>query len=198
MSSIESVYENSEPRDGLSDLGSTDASGSSGPNKRKRQHCAPDSVGRRRDTMLHPVAQCEWSTDHTLRLLSKKIEALLIENSNLREKLRANGLCVDNTSQSSYEVTRLESSEKLWCKPCKTQFLRVSGLLRHIRKSHPELVPYVDQKNCVQCDLIFERPSDLVRHEKFHHEESYTIRIELFGELERFDELIKEESCEWA
>ncbi|KAI9765766.1 MAG: hypothetical protein M1839_005392 [Geoglossum umbratile] len=198
MSSIESVYENSEPQDGFSDLGSTDASGSSGPNKRKRQHCAPAAVGRRRNTEPHPAAQCEWSTDHTLRLLSKKVEALLIENSTLRKRLHANGLRVDDTSQPSYEVTRLESSAKLLCKPCQTQFLRVAGLLRHIRESHPELAPYIDQKNCVQYDLKFERTSDLVRHEKFYHQESYTIRIELFGELERFDELIKEESCEWA
>ncbi|KAI9853848.1 MAG: hypothetical protein M1813_001794 [Trichoglossum hirsutum] len=193
MSSTDSTYEVSEPQDGLSDLENVNAPGGSKPNKRKLQHCASTTVGRRRDTMEpHPAAQCQWSTNHTLRSLSKMVEALRVENSILKDRLRAEGHWVDDSSQLSREPTQIISSGRPSCPRCYKEYTRKDHLLRHIRGEHKELVPFIDQKYCVQCDLSFPRPTDLIRHEKFHHNESYTLRTELFGERE----LIEEESYE--
>lgn len=192
MPTTKSACDTSEPQDGLSDLESANAPESSGPNKRKLQHCAPTSVGRRRDANIpHPVAQCQWSTDRTLRLLSKQVEALLVQNSILKERLRAEGLYVDDTSQLSAQPG---SSAEPRCGGCNKGFQRVDHLLRHIRDFHSELVPYIDQVDCVQCSLKFKRPCDLVRHEKFYHKEAYMVRFELFLTLEPFDKP-KETSC---
>ncbi|KAI9770951.1 MAG: hypothetical protein M1840_002655 [Geoglossum simile] len=187
MPSTKSACDTSEPQDGLSKLESTNALESSGTNKRKLQYCAPTSIGRRRgsDNISHPVARCQWSTDRTLQLLSKQVEALLVQNSILKERLRREGLSVDDTSQLS---TQPGSSAVPSCGECKIGFQRVDNLLRHIRDFHPKLIPYINQVNCVQCNLKFKRPSDLVRHEKFYHKEAYTARIELFSTLELFGE----------
>ncbi|KAH0562738.1 hypothetical protein GP486_002601 [Trichoglossum hirsutum] len=155
MLPTESAHEISE--DGLSDLENTRAPGSSRPNKRKVQHCAPQQVGRLRDWMdSHPADQCQWSINSTIRSLSKRVEALLVENKILKEKLslseRVEDLLVENESpkeklramtEKKYlpKPTQVTSSAKHRCKKCNKPFARTDHLLRHIRKDHEDLVP---------------------------------------------------------
>jgi len=72
------------------------------------------------------------------------------------------------------------------CPPasCRKHFKNLEHLYRHVRSQndpiHNSLAGFIDEKHCVICSRTFQALRGLVRHEKSHHGEIFTSRLDKF------------------
>ena len=81
----------------------------------------------------------------------------------------------------------LQLSTQFSCRAvsCKKEFKRLEHLYRHIRDqkhdpAHEPLAILIDETHCVKCSTTYSRSTDLVRHEKQLHRETYISRLDKF------------------
>jgi len=67
---------------------------------------------------------------------------------------------------------------------CLKRFKKIEHLYRHVRSqndpTHKSLAVFIDETHCVTCFKTFRRPTDLVKHEKQRHGETFTSRLDRF------------------
>ncbi|KAI9736738.1 MAG: hypothetical protein M1834_000942 [Cirrosporium novae-zelandiae] len=107
--------------------------------------------------------------------MSQAIEFLKAENEKLKKILLDKLL----------DMTPVGPTKQCVCPviDCKKAYPRNDHLNRHIRQSkeatHKTLAIIIDETYCVKCDKAFNRPTDLIRHEKSHGG-NYISRLDKF------------------
>lgn len=93
--------------------------------------------------------------------------------------------CLKNLLQQAYAPLR-KTSTKHNCPAlsCGKPFTTLEHLYRHIREqkdsTHQSLAVLINETHCSICSRTCCRPSDLVKHEKMSHGETYVSRLDKF------------------
>jgi len=120
--------------------------------------------------------RCCGSSDRE-RENKRSIRALKAQVSYLQQLLRgASALTFSTPSQSYCPI-----------KGCGRKYSRLDHIQKHIRQSddpkHKTAAAIINETHCVDCTKTWDRPTDLVRHEKYVHRNRYGLRLEKISGL---------------
>lgn len=130
--------------------------------ERKRRRSKSSDCGRENGAALHDTASS----------MTRSIKSLKAQVSYLQLRLR------------EFSVSPLSTSTGYRCpvKGCRAESSRVDYIHRHIRRftdpDHEIVAAIIDETHCVDCSKSWDRPTDLVRHERYHHGGGYLSRLD--------------------